>query len=50
MTDKLIGAAIFGVTAVVWVWAQEQEIYALHGGAYGFFTLAAIVLARRTSA
>ena len=49
MTEKLIGAAILGVTIVVWVWPQQQEMYGLHEGAYGLFTLAAIILARRSA-
>lgn len=49
MTEKLIGAAILGVTLALAVWANEQEIYALHGGAYGGFTLVAIILARRSA-
>ncbi len=50
MTEKLIGAAILGVAIVAWVWAQNQELYALHEHAYGLFTLAAIIAARRASA
>lgn len=48
--DKVIGAVILGVTIVIWVWAQDQEIYALHEGAYELFTLAAIIASRRASA
>lgn len=43
MVEKLIGAAILGVTIAVYVWVQNQEIYALSGAAYGGFTLAAII-------
>ncbi len=49
MTDKLIGAAILGVTLALYVWAREQDLYALHGGAYMGFTLVAIILARRSA-
>ncbi len=50
MADKLIGAAILGVTIALYVWARDQELFALHENAYLGFTLVAIVLSRRASA
>ena len=50
MTEKLIGAVILGVTVAIYVWVRDQGMYELHKDAYLGFTLAAIILARRTSA
>ena len=49
MTEKLIGAAILGVTLALYVWVRDQGIYELHKDAYLGFTLAAIILARRSA-
>ena len=47
MTDKIVAAVLLGITAWLWFYVRDQDMYKLLPEAYGLFSLLTVAYLRR---